>query len=263
VPLQKQSILIVLFVFLTLLVTGTAFANQGEKVLFQADEITDLNILRERAEKRITDDTQDINRFKANLKNATGDTYIKNYATTQKLKEVKREDGIVITSYAVTVFSDLKEKKESDFIKLASLTTDRGILLASNGSWNDDDITSLITHVATYYYSQYRDGNNFLWVSPQQMTNVRWIEGTDSCVITSARYGCEWSDRDHQGNNYAYPDVTWIYDNTYSRPDPGVGYIDCTSFGCHVVFEQRDQIQRYGSTWEFVTNMIWGENWWG
>lgn len=69
--LRRISILITFLVIFTFLSTSTAFASQGEKVLFEAPVIDDLKILREKAEKRITDDPQDIHRFKALIQDQT------------------------------------------------------------------------------------------------------------------------------------------------------------------------------------------------
>jgi hypothetical protein len=244
----KLAILSLTVIFV-LMFTGTCFAS--EKVLFEAKKIDDIDQLIDRAKKGITDDANDRKNFKASLKNAPHDLELENYVTTQKLKEVQREDGTIVTSYVTTMISDIKKLPN-----LAFACSDWLFLLA----WDTNDPSYSMRHVGNIHYIEYRDSYGLYYVKPQQ-SDYTWYRLDTQVNITSSQYGCEWYDASHHGNNYKSP-LPITYGKTYYSPDPNVGYIQCTALGYHVAFKQDDYLRNAGGnqTWEFCSERLFADN---
>lgn len=122
--MNKNFLTILLTTFLSLLLISSAvFASTNSiikhesRIIFEQEEINDLNILFDNAKKGITD-YYGISTAKAELVNAkTGKSEaVKAFTTTQLLKKVRLSDGQIKNSYATTNFSVLT-KKQVDKIK--------------------------------------------------------------------------------------------------------------------------------------------------
>lgn len=98
-------------VFATL--NENSLESEGE-VIFEKKEIKNLEQLRERAEKGITDiNTEEIPVLEApNLLMDGEEVQEEMYETTQKLKSVENEENEVIDSYATTIFLDTTVDEE-------------------------------------------------------------------------------------------------------------------------------------------------------
>ena len=251
--LRKISVLLASLIILTFAFSTASFA--GEKIMFETKEIKDLPQLEDRIKHGVTDDSIDYKHVKNTLHDAPIDLDVKQGVTTQKLKEVKMEDGTIKTSYATTVISDIKKRNPP---KTAALNFNWTELLASSGSWDENDSSLSIRHVATYYYTKYRDANNILWVNPDSST-YKWYQLDSAVQVTKATYGCSWYDINGGGNNYQTLSSV-SFGTTYSRPDSVSRYVNCTVGGCYVAFKQESTLKRGTTTWTFTSDMVWAEN---
>lgn len=256
--IKKTTLIITLISVLVMAFSTASFA--ANKVIFQSDEIKDIKILQDRIKNGITDDATDKKSFKTSLKNAPDDVHVLSGMTTQKLREVQKSDGITATYYVTTVISDIKKKDTKKTPIVASLGNSWLDLLASSGSWDENDSSLSVRHKATYYYTKYTDSNGMLWVDPDE-SNYQWYLLDGTVQITKGIYGCSWYDVNGGGNNYETI-YSISFGSTYYRPDPLSRYVNCSQFGSYVAFKQESNIKRGTSTWLFKSDMVWGENLW-
>lgn len=271
---MKKATTILLMLIFVMVTVSQAFATTQPEIIFQQKEIKDINKLWQKANKGISDLPSDAERFSAVLKDAPSNYVVDKKATTQILKKEKKNDGTIITSYVTTTFAIVKDndKKEGkstlsdsrNDVKLASTKLPDGILelLAASKSWDEYDDSYSIRHEGKFYYSSYTDASSILWVRPEKVEG-RWYRDDSSVSITSSRYGAEWLGLNPNGEwcgdsdfNNPLP-ISWgnLYSNTISND----GYINCSAGGCYVVGEQRDQLQRGGSSWRFLSNYVFGD----
>lgn len=125
----KKLKLFKIFILATLLFTsvGSATAStssigslkkeKDEQIIYESKEIKDLDLLRERALKGVTDEKE--TKFKNNVvlqqdgdkkMSKTEELTVKTYETTQKLKSVKKGDGTLQESMVTTVFVDIPKE---------------------------------------------------------------------------------------------------------------------------------------------------------
>lgn len=256
--IRKLTLIITLISVLVFTFSAASFA--GEKVLFQSDEIKDIKVLQDRIKNGVTDDINDKKFYKAALKNAPDDVEVKTGVTTQKLKEVQKSDGTIATDYVTTAVSDIKQKNLRKTPGVASLGYDWLKLLASSGSWDENDSSISVRHVATYYYSKYTDSSGMTWVDPGS-SNYKWYLLDSTVSVTKGIYGCSWYDVSGGGNNYQTI-YSISYGSTYYRPDPLSRYVNCSQAASYVAFKQESTIKRGTYTWDFQSDMIWEENLW-
>lgn len=274
--MKKTATILLILIFV--MVTGSqALATEQPEIIYQQEEVKDINKLWQKANEGITDLSSDVENFKVQLVNAPSNYVVDKKATTQVLKKVKKADGTVITSYVTTTFAIVKDKdkdgKESNRailghrngILLASTKLPEGLfrLLAASKPWDEYDDSYSIRHEGRFYYSSYRDADYILWVRPEKVEG-RWYRDDSSVSITSSQYGAQWCGFNADGvwcgdNDFRDPlPISWgsLYSNTISND----GYINCTAGGCYVNGEQRDQLSRGGTSWEFLSNFLFGEN---
>lgn len=116
----KFTKILITFIIAILISAQTVSANtenssKDEVVYFQSEEIKDIELLRDRAKKGITDLVVKKNKsvlIKENKKDKSKNIEIpiNEYQTTQKLKVVKDSNDDIITSYVTTVFVDITEE---------------------------------------------------------------------------------------------------------------------------------------------------------
>lgn len=142
--MRKISFALVLLMLLSICSASIAVAREDtiERVIFQAEEITDSEVLYERAKLGITDLEEQINNGKQiyNFAQKVGsdekDINVKSriYSTTQLLKETVI-DGEEITSYVTTLFIDTKFPEEENPINQTRLS------LSATDDKNDPSIS--------------------------------------------------------------------------------------------------------------------------
>jgi len=114
--MKKWLVSLLVMVFVILLVPFSAFADQGEnkkdKVVFTAQEITDMIKLKERALAGISDIDESRIMATVDIQQLSGDPVKitpKTIRTTQKLSEVKHADGSTTIQYATTQITTLTQ----------------------------------------------------------------------------------------------------------------------------------------------------------
>lgn len=230
----------------------TASSNSiAPKIVYQANEIKDLDQLWQRA---INNET-DIPRipFKDNVSlNGAPTSYISDLKqTTQKLEEIQNTDGTTATSYATTTFA------------LANPNTST----SGSKNWNLYDGSLTIQHIGTVYYTETTDVSGG---ASQDWVNVtgyycRWQRAQDSQITTENSYYALWY-YGSNGNNFVgshtnnYVPPTWGY-TYYTAPSfGGLGKgINVQPYGCYIVAKQEDTVCRSsGSQWDFTSEYEWG-----
>lgn len=255
---MKRLFILVISLIFSFSVCGMAFAAPVDKVLYEQQEIKDLNVLWDRANQGIKDDNKF--NFKSVIQGAPIGYDTEDKVTVQKLKEVQLADGKTETSYAATVFSGVKKPKQA-----ASLNFDIRSLLADSKSWNEGDpATYSVQHVSTFYYNSYIDSQHqWKYVQPLKISST-WYRNDSSVAITNSNFGAQWEgSTDAQGSSY-----TWVKDSDYTylgtpsigtqytkliKSIPNLGYVNVSVAGGYVVFQQNSSLKRNGSSWNFTS----------
>jgi hypothetical protein len=151
---RKQLILVTLFITMLSVSSfvGPALAqaaggaqtntNPVGSVIFTAQQITDLSVLRDRAEKGITDAP-----IPANLQAYTTDSSgnkkaVKAIATIQKVKEILTPDGKTINSYVLTAFAKTQDPDSSTTQEDSTGSVEATVTMYYNMSLNNYQLTS-------------------------------------------------------------------------------------------------------------------------
>ncbi|MEG6511356.1 hypothetical protein V6C32_05490 [Desulforamulus ruminis] len=257
---MKKIFILFLSLVITVSMCGMSFASPAETILEQKDEITDLNLLWDRACEGLSDDKSF--EIKAELKADSKDFISETKSTSQLLKKMKDEKGNIKSYYATTVFSKFKNPN-----KIASLNNYQiGRLVASSGRWDEKDPNTLsVTQVATYYYTK-QILNGFTWIKPEKII-CRW-ETSNLTAVSNGKYGCKWQgETDFDGGSFYYTsDEDYVttssitlgtsYTNTID-PVPNDGFVNCSNMCGYVEFLQSCKCTRGGSSWSFQSNYRW------
>lgn len=253
---QRISFVLILCFLLTLSVCNSTSASTKEQIIFQKTEITDLATLWDMASRGISDNASVNMEAHSKLLDAPQGFVIENKSTTQKLKEVKRPDGIIAKSYATTIFETVID------------TNNVPITTRSSRQWDENDGSESYRHVSTIYYDAITLDNK-TWVKPQSI-NSKWYDlGDAQNYLKDARTGIDWWGYNgsylSSGSEYytGLDQFNISFGTTYSKSVStaqlgGNGYIRCDAWGEHVMFEQRSVIKRVnGSEWTFQTLQVW------
>lgn len=133
----------------------TSFAQSASldgKIIYRADEITDIDLLFERAKNGVTDETD--NNFKEHMSilGAVSDNdVIRHFSTTQKLLEVKKNNE-TIENFKIVSFVVVSENDDSGIIR-------------PFGSKDEEqwDGTYGIRAYSTVYFTRSRNGNLYTY----------------------------------------------------------------------------------------------------
>lgn len=259
--MKKICTLFLSLVFL-MSICSSSFAAEKTQKVFEKKEITDLKVLYDKASKRETDDPEDIKKFSVFLEDAPG-YKVNKKATTQKIKEVKRDDGSIESFYVTTIFADIKKP-----IAVASTSNKVAwaLLLAAAKGWDETDSSISFRHVGWFHYSSYRDSNSILWVKPEKMV-CQWYQLDGQVVLTEGKYGMQWwginGSAPVGGEDYLYVPIPVQYGKTYEnicKSVGGSGYINCTAAGSYVAGIQQSKLKRNTSTWTFKSEYVFAEN---
>lgn len=255
---MKKLLALVLSIIFTVSLSNTSFASSGENIIEKNDQITDLNILWDRASRGISDDNS--LKFKGEIKDNVEKFIVDKKSTTQLIKKVKKADGKIESEYATTVFTVITEPK-----KIASLSNKILYQVADSRSWDEYDSSVSVRQVATYYYLKYSDGN-LTWIKPQKI-DCKWYT-SNSVAVTSVKYGAEWAGETDFNNG----SLSWVNDSDYStlssvsfgtlytntiKTIPNDGYVNCSVAGGYVAFGQQCKCTRGTSSWTFKSDAVW------
>lgn len=252
---MKKIITMFLVIILTLSLSVFAFASTDDSgVIFEREEIKDVDELWERASKSITDDDTLI--VKSEILDSNVNLKIKNKSTSQALRKVKKKDGAIETLYATTVFTSISKP-----VKVASLTK---IRVADSGRWDTWDPNGCVNTVATYYYWKQIRGN-YVFIKPTKL-DCKWF-AINSTTLSNGKYGAEWEgETKFTGGSYVwnndYATVSTIsLGQLYTKvikDIPNDGYINCSVGGGFVAFTQTCKATRGGSSWTWKEHFVWG-----
>jgi hypothetical protein len=248
--LKRMGRISVITLLLVLALCATALAsttpNAQDKILIEKAEITDTEILFTRAINNISD-IQIIPEATAQLVNTESSTKLdlKIYPTAQLLKEVKKADGTVVSTYAFTVFATLPDE---DF--------DEGGELRVYSTLPDDDWDEgggLRAYSTVYYdivedqygmefYDLYRvtggwDRYDSTYSLSGREVRVGLVGGALGGGVTSGQV------------MYKYPTTNSFSYNTPSSWKPAnpfqIGAAGCTTY---------IEINRFGEKWDLTLN---------
>jgi hypothetical protein len=175
--LKRLSIFFIIFLLALSTFGFTTSAANKEKervlVLYEREEIKDIDKLFERAKNNISDINEKKNKFSASLEN--NNTKQKDdltiLSTTQLLKSVKKNDGTIVNSYSTTVFA-------------VTPSADGSGSKNKNG-W---DSSYGIEAYSTYYYDYYNKSGG---TSPGEYRDLTSVKGGwkihDSTISLSNR----------------------------------------------------------------------------
>lgn len=253
----SKFILAVLMIIGMLIVPVTAMANtpvaNGQpKILFQADEIKDINVLFDRAKKNITDHFQSGMKVNATAKlinsKSKAETDVETYSTTQHLTTVQEPDGTLINSYATTNLTVIPDTTYPSHQYVSN----------SGSKW---DPTGGVLVYSTAYYDEYYPDPLHCYVQHYRTSGYWTIyDSTYQLISRSVNMDAMGTNMNGQPVQQVVPvplsGLSFDY-TTYALPyiaytvDP-VGTDDCGT----VIYTK---IQRGTSTWDFyVTNKILG-----
>ncbi len=247
----------ILSLIFTLSICGMSLASQEDSILIQKSQITDLSNLWERASKGISDD--DSIKVRNELDGANVDKFIVDKrSTTQLLKKVKKNDGIIESEYVTTYFTTIYEPK-----KAASSLSNILFRIADSRNWDERDSSMSARQIATYYYLKYSDGN-LTWIKPQKI-ECKW-DTSNLVAVSNGKYGAEWrGESNFSGAGWVsssdynnVPSITLgtLYTNTINTI-PNSGYINCSTGGGYVAFVQQCKCTKGSSSWTFKSDAVW------
>lgn len=231
---RKALLVFVTLIFISISMTFQASASPSQdkpKVIFQKDEITDLNKLFDLAKRGISDIEHSKFKPKATIKDDKGNiAEIDTYSTTQHLKTLKHSDGTQNDYFVTTTFA---------------------VIPAATGSkpFEKWDSSYGIRAYSTIYWSTVNDPNGLLYYRFDKTTGG-W-ERSDSTLLLSNRevmlgqYG--WN----LGGGWSNPTKTYYpTSNTYTyspgwQPVFGGGDFDF-GMNCTVTIKHGSS----GSPWE-------------
>lgn len=184
-------------------------ANSDEKIVFETEPITDLDILYERAENGISDKREKMINTKAVLQKIGSNklSEIDIVQTTQCIKITEEDKGQKQTSYATTIFASIPNLPS---------------LLKSYDEYDydeDEDSTYSVRAYSTIYWNEYEDQYEILYGNLEKVIGGWQI--LDSRVYLSNRHvingQCGWT----MTNRYKeYSQNKYPSSNTYSYTTP-------------------------------------------
>lgn len=206
--MKKVSSLILSVVFMLSLFGNTSFAQSVDpsngEIIYKADEITDINVLFERAKNGITDEI--VNNFEENvsiLGEVSDNDVIRQFSTTQKLLEVKKNNEIIESFKTVSFVVVSKENENSIIQPFGSKDEEQ-----YDGTWG-------IRAFSTVYFT--RGTNGTLYTYTMDSVSGGWdsIDPTYNLSDRHVRYGVTgnkvgggyvstYSDKYPTGNSFSY-----------------------------------------------------------
>jgi len=249
----KKSIAISLSLMLFATIVAPVSAspkNIKSEVIYQKQEVKDLNLLYDKAQKGITEIDQKHFAKNAEIQNqTTGLTYkAKTFATTQLIKKEKMANGEVVESYATTSFAVIPELNAD----LTDTASQASTLAPSNyDGWKYGqtwDSTSSCKAYATIYWA-------FVYNGTQKHVKLLSVDGgwTLSGVTIASDYVNMGQTGLSSWTGYA-EQVTTFYPSglTYSYSAPG-SWVPVWADGVSIVGSSAYTTvrSRSGSTWSF------------
>lgn len=260
---MKKLALFPVVVVITIAAVASAPVSAAlPSALFSAPEITDVNVLMNRAKAGVTDLPGDAEMFQLTARDSAGiEILIPMLATTQKLAVLRHENGGLETQYVTTAFADIVFDKDG---RPSPLWTDYQTI-------SEVDVSISYRHTLTQYYST-TTSENKTYVKVDKYT-AKW-EQLDSQVIAKnagilagangPRLGGGWT-YDTEERTIGYP----TSGTTYTLTVPSTwGYVEINEDVWHYQAGRMYCTLRRtptGTEWEFDTVVVQGafdDPWW-
>jgi hypothetical protein len=205
--LKQLASLVMSLVFLLTLVGNTSFAQStsfDEKIIYKAKEITDINLLYERAKNGVTDKKDDNFKEDVSIMGAVSENdEIRKFSTTQKLLEVEKNNETT-ESFKTVSFVVVSEKHDNGIIR-------------PFGSKDEEqwDGAYGIRAYSTVYYTRSTNGNLYTYTLNSVSGGWDNIDSQYSLSGRHVRYGVsgnragggvvlEHEDKYPTGNTFSY-----------------------------------------------------------